>query len=98
MQRRDTIAQLSGTFELVAFGRRSHLLAQLRNETWDVLDRDLIVLGQDPDVVKTFAADPGVKPFVKKLLPPDQVQLKGGTSPARMRSVLRELGYLVELR
>ena len=47
--------------------------------------------------MRRFLQNPGVKTFVKQVVDEHQVRLKAGPSPARMRSVLRELGYLIEL-
>lgn len=62
-----------------------------------LLSRDLVVRGQDAEAVRRFLQNPGVKTFVKQVVDEHQVRLKAGPSPARMRSVLRELGYLIEL-
>ena len=56
-----------------------------------------MVRGRDAESLHSFLADPGVKPYIKKELSPTEVQLKAGTSPARLRSLLRELDYLIEL-
>jgi hypothetical protein len=58
---------------------------------------DLIVQGGDEHRMKKFVQDPGVRGYVKKVLDGQRVQLRGGVSPARMRVLLRELSYLVEL-
>jgi hypothetical protein len=61
------------------------------------LDDKLRVRGADPALVARFAADPGVRPYVKGTLDDTSVQLKNGRSVARMRSLLRDLDYLIEL-
>ena len=61
------------------------------------LSKDLCVSGSDPEVLRKLVQDPGVKSYVQEVLADGRVQLKGGTSAPRMRSLLRELGYLIEL-
>jgi len=61
------------------------------------LDDGLVVRGQDPDAVRRFLQNPGVKGYVRRVLDDRSVQLKRGPSAARMRSLLRELGHLIEL-
>jgi len=61
------------------------------------LDPDLVVRGKDSEVIRRFLQNPGVKSYVRKLVNDNTVQLKRGPSAARMRSLLRELGYLIEL-
>ncbi len=61
------------------------------------LSRDLCVQSDDADLVRRFVHDPGVRPYVREVLGERMVQLKGGISPGRMRSLLRELDYLIEL-
>ncbi len=61
------------------------------------LTRELRVRGEDPELVRRFAHDPGVRPYVKEILGEQLVQLRSGTSAARMRSLLRDLDYLIEL-
>ncbi len=58
---------------------------------------DLVVHGNDGHSMKRFVQDPGVRSYVHKVLDGQRVQLKGDVSPARMRVLLRELSYLVEL-
>lgn len=62
-----------------------------------VLDTELVVRGQDPDLMARFARDAGVRPFIKSTIEPTAVQLKGKTSRQRYRTLLRDLGYLIEL-
>ena len=61
------------------------------------LTRDLRVRGEDPDRIRRFAHDPGVRTYVKKILSEHEVQLKSGVSVSRMHSLLRALDYLIEL-
>ena len=63
-----------------------------------VLDAELVVRGQDPDLVARFARDAGVRPFVRATLDSTSVQLKSKTSRQRYRTLLRDLGYLIELQ
>jgi len=58
---------------------------------------DLVVHGSDEQSMKRFVQDPGVKGYIQRVLDPQRVQLKSGPSPARMRVLLRELSYLVEM-
>ena len=62
------------------------------------LSSDLVIDGSNGEVVERFLLDPGVKPYVLRRMNESSIQLKGGSSPSRMRSLLRELSYLVELR
>ena len=61
------------------------------------LSKEMVIRGQDPDHMRRFVQDPGVKGFVKKVLDDRSVQLKAGRTATRMRSLLRELGFLIEL-
>jgi hypothetical protein len=61
------------------------------------LSRDFVVRGENPELVKRFQVDPGVKPLVKHALDEQRVALKGGATLRRTQSLLRELGYLVEI-
>jgi hypothetical protein len=61
------------------------------------LTRDLRLSGGDPDTLRRFTHDPGVRPHLKQVLSETEVQMKGGVSPARLRVLLRDLGYLIEL-
>ena len=61
------------------------------------LSEDLVVTGHDSELIRRFVNDPGVKSYVVRLLDAYSVQLEGGRSGSRMRSLLRELGYLIQL-
>ena len=63
-----------------------------------LLDADLVVRGQDPELMARFARDAGVRPFVRATLDSTTVKLKGKTSRQRYRTLLRDLGYLIELQ
>ena len=62
-----------------------------------LLDASLVVRGQDPELLARFARDAGVRPFVRATLDSTTVQLKSKTSRQRYRTLLRDLGYLIEL-
>lgn len=61
------------------------------------LSKDFVLRGRDPELVRKLVQDPGVKGHVRRVLDEHSVQLKAGRSVARLRSLLRELGYLIEL-
>ena len=61
------------------------------------LSQDLVVRAHDPELLRRFVQDPGVKGHVRRVLDDHAVQLRGGASAPRMRSLLRELGFLIEL-
>jgi hypothetical protein len=58
---------------------------------------DLVVHGSSEQCVKRFIQDPGVRGYIRRVLDAHRVQLKSGPSAARMRVLLRELSFLVEL-
>lgn len=62
-----------------------------------VLDEAHIVHSRDNELMGRFARDAGVRPFIRSTLTESSVQLKTKTSRARYRTLLRDLGYLVEL-
>lgn len=62
-----------------------------------LLDTNLVVRGQDPSLMARFARDAGVRPFVRATLDSTTIQLKSKTSRQRYRTLLRDLGYLIEL-
>lgn len=61
------------------------------------LGEDHVVRSRDPLLLARFARDAGVRPFIKGRVDGDAVRLKPGTSRARYRTLLRDLGYLIEL-
>jgi len=61
------------------------------------LHADLRLVCRDADTLRRFQQDPGVRPYLDRAAGEATVQLKGRITPKRMRSLLRELGYLVEL-
>ncbi len=61
------------------------------------LDAELRVTAPLADSLARFSRDPGVRPYVRKTIDERTVLLRAGTSPARYRSLFRDLDYLVEL-
>lgn len=61
------------------------------------LSSDHVLSADDPDVIKKVSADPGARGFVTDRLDDNRLQLDGGRTPKRLRSLLRELGFVVEL-
>lgn len=61
------------------------------------LSEDLVLRTTDVDLSKRAGADPGVRPLVDNRIDPCRLQMKSDASPARLRALLRELGWLVEL-
>jgi hypothetical protein len=61
------------------------------------LTTDYLVRAEDPDTARRFQSDPGVKPVLSAVIDDRTVRLKSNSTPRRMQSLLRELGYLVEL-
>lgn len=61
------------------------------------LTPDYVVRGENPDLVRRFQHDPGVRPFLRQALDEQRVALKTSATLRRTQSLLRELGYLVEL-
>jgi hypothetical protein len=61
------------------------------------LDKHCVVSGDDPEALARFRQDPGVRPLVREVLDERRVKLKGGSTQRRLQSLLRELGWLVEI-
>jgi hypothetical protein len=61
------------------------------------LTPDYLVRTEDPETARRFQQDPGVKPVLSAVIDERTVRLKSNGTPRRMQSLLRELGYLVEL-
>jgi len=61
------------------------------------LGDDLVLRCEDPDALQRFLQDPGTRGFVVRRVDRSSLQLQGRGTPARLRALLRELGYLVEL-
>lgn len=51
----------------------------------------------NPEVMQRVQADAGVRPYISKVLDEQRVRLKSNSTPLRLVSVLRGLGFLVEL-
>ena len=58
---------------------------------------DFVVTGEDGDAMTRFRADPGVRPLVREALDEKRVRLVSNSTLRRTQSLLRELGYLVEI-
>ena len=61
------------------------------------LDPELLLTCRDADTLRRFLQDPGARPYLDAVIDDHAVKLKGRITPRRMRSLLRDLGYLVEL-
>ncbi|MBM3988822.1 MAG: hypothetical protein FJ294_12795 [Planctomycetes bacterium] len=61
------------------------------------LDATLVLRGEDPDTLKRFQNDAGVRNFVREVLDERRLQLKSRYAPKRLHALLREFGYKVEL-
>ncbi len=59
-------------------------------------DRTLHV--EDPDSRKRLLQDPGVRPFVARALKDGSIRLKEEHTVKRLRALLRDLDYLVDLQ
>jgi hypothetical protein len=62
-----------------------------------ILDSHLVLRGEDPEVLRRFQQDAGVKGFVREALDERRLQLKSRYAPKRLSALLREFGFLVEL-
>jgi hypothetical protein len=61
------------------------------------LGKDHVVTCDDPDLMKRFSHDPGVRPLIAETLGESRVRLRPGGTLKRLTSLLRDLGFLVEL-
>jgi hypothetical protein len=61
------------------------------------LDGELVLSCDDEDTLDRLRSDPGVRSYIERDLSAKRIQLKSKTSPLRMRGLLRDLGYVVEL-
>lgn len=61
------------------------------------LGADYVVTADDPDLVARFRGDPGVKPLLRESLDEKRTRLRPASTLRRTQSLLRELGYLVEI-
>jgi hypothetical protein len=58
---------------------------------------NLVLVCEEPDVLRRFCQDPGTRRHLAVILDQRSVRLKGRVTPRRMQALLRELGYVVEL-
>jgi hypothetical protein len=61
------------------------------------LANDYCVRSENVDLLRRFQQDPGVKPHVREVLDERSVRLKSNATLRRTQSLLRELGYLIEI-
>jgi len=61
------------------------------------LGPDYVVSADDADLVTRFRSDPGVRPLVRENLDERRTRLRPVSTLRRTQSLLRELGYLVEI-
>lgn len=62
-----------------------------------VLDGDLVLRCERTEILRRVGSDPGVRQFVRKSDSADKLVLEASMTPRRMRGLLRDLGYIVEL-
>ena len=51
----------------------------------------------NPEVLARFQSDPGVRPYISRAIDERHLKLKSKATPKRLQSLLRDLGFLVEL-
>ncbi len=61
------------------------------------LGEDLVIRCDDPETLRRFQRDPGVRSYVKSVIDERRIQLGGRITRRRLQALLRELGHLVEL-
>lgn len=61
------------------------------------LGADYVVSADDAELVARFRGDPGVKPLLREPLDERRTRLRAASTLRRTQSLLRELGYLVEI-
>ncbi|MAB79228.1 MAG: hypothetical protein CMJ89_07730 [Planctomycetes bacterium] len=61
------------------------------------LSDELRLVCEQAETMKRFLQDAGTRRYVGRVIDERQVQLHGRITPRRMRALLRDLGYLVEL-
>ncbi len=61
------------------------------------LQPNLVLVCEEPDVLRRFCQDPGTRRHLAEVLDERRVRLKGRVTPRRMQALLRELDYIVEL-
>ena len=52
---------------------------------------------ENPEVFERFRRDPGVRPYIRRVVDESTLQLKSGPTPCRQRALLCDLGYIIEL-
>lgn len=63
-----------------------------------ILGDSMVVSSNNVDTLKRFTQDPGVREYVKRRINENEVRLVDRMTPRRMQHLLRDLGYLVELK
>src|SRR5262249_30134539 len=61
------------------------------------LSAGYIVQAENPEVARRFQQDPGVKAVLAEVIDERRARMKSHGTPRRMQSLLRDLGFLVEL-
>ena len=61
------------------------------------LDEGLVLVCEEAEVLRRFQQDPGTRRYIAEVRDERTLRLKGRVTPRRMRTLLRELDYLVEL-
>ncbi|MDF1837010.1 MAG: helicase-associated domain-containing protein [Planctomycetota bacterium] len=61
------------------------------------LSDKLVIRCQHAEYFERFVSDAGVRPYLKAQVDETSAQMKRGPSPKRLRTVLRDLDYLVEI-
>jgi hypothetical protein len=61
------------------------------------LAADYCVRTENLELLRRFQQDPGVKPLVREVIDDQRVRLRSSATLRRTQSLLRELGYMVEL-
>ena len=51
----------------------------------------------NPEVLARYQSDPGVRPYISRAIDERHLKLKSKATPKRLQSLLRDLGFLVEL-
>ena len=54
------------------------------------------VRSENQDALAAFAADPGVRPYLRGKQEEDVVRLKSDHTPKRLMGLIRDLGFLIE--
>ncbi len=61
------------------------------------LSESMVLAFEDADTLKRFLQDAGTRRYISKQIDERSIKLKGKITRKRLQSLLRELGYLVEL-